>query len=385
MEHIRQLWIEVLQAARAIAPDESVEPAIQTRLRGRAIHVLKFFTFHSSTPSAVVSSSLEEAFFACSATKLMFLASKTPFPILSTTGVRDAGDVRYPDPVFTGFVKNLPVVPDEILVQASLMIDTLRTRGLIKDITFVDVLEELRNRPLAETEMIACFKWWIDMYQEGTTENIEYVRTQLLNATLLSIPGEDNNAGQIIPLSVIQSFLNSRSTGALIPTDGPLPPYLLPVTISRHLDPTSLITAFAWRELTIVEWLRHITTPPAPHDTEHDLHLSPQWAERVLHVLARASQSLSKARQDEVANVLREHTCIPTSAGLKKPEEAYFQNAHVFHDLPIVTLPSGAVVKGPLDKFLQVIGVRKHVDLQIVFNRYVSFVHLVVYDYERMG
>ena len=102
------------------------------------------------------------------------------------------------------------------------------------------------------------------------------------------------------------------------------------------------------------------------------MHLSPQWAERVLQVLARASQSLSRARQEEVAEILREHACIPTSAGLKKPAEAYFQNAHVFHDLPIVTLPSGAAVKGPLEKFLQAAGVRKHVDLQIVFNRYVS-------------
>ncbi|KAI1790758.1 hypothetical protein LXA43DRAFT_921512 [Ganoderma leucocontextum] len=372
MEHIRQLWNEALQTARAIAPDQDVDPEVQAQLRGRAIHALKFFTFHSSTPSAVVSASLEEAFFACSATKLMFLASKTPFPIMCTTGVRDAGDVRYPDPVFTGFVKNLPIVPDEILNQASSMIDTLRTRGLIKDITFVDVLEELRNRPLAEAEMIACFKWWIDMYQEGTAENLDYIRTQLLNAALLSIPAIDNKAGQVIPLSVIQSFLNSRSTGALIPTDGPLPPHLLPVAISRYFDPTSLITAFGWRELTIIEWLRHVATPPAPHDTEHDLHLSPQWAERVLQVLARASQSLARSRQDEVAAILREHTCIPTSAGLKKPEEAYFQNAHVFHDLPIVTLPSGAAVKGPLEKFLQMAGVRKHVELQIVFNRMIK-------------
>ncbi len=378
MEHVRQLWNEALKAARAIASDQSVDPEVQAQLRGRAIHALKFFTFHSSTPSVVVSSSLEEAFFACSATKLMFLASKTPFPIMSTTGVRDAADVRYPDLVFTDFVKNLPVVPDEILVQASSMIDTLRARGLIKDITFVDVLEELRNRPLAETEMIACFKWWINMYQEDATENIDYVRTQLLNAALLSIPGNDNKAGQVIPLSVIQIFLNSRSTGALIPTDGPLPPHLLPVAISRHFDPMSLMTAFGWRELTIIEWLRHIATPPTPHDTEHDLHLSPQWAERVLQVLARASQSLPRGRLDEVANIMREHTCIPTSAGLKKPEEAYFQNAHVFHDLPIVTLPSGAIVKGPLEKFLQVVGVRKHVDLQIVFNRYVSFARLLL-------
>ncbi|TBU28918.1 hypothetical protein BD311DRAFT_721461 [Dichomitus squalens] len=372
MSHIRQLWDDALQAARAIAPDRGVDPELQAQLRARAIHALKFFTFHPSTPSAVVSAALEDAFFACSASKSLFTGSKMPFPIMSTTGVRDATEVRYPDPAFSGFVKELPVVPEEILEQAKPMVDTLRSRGLLKDITFVDVLEELRNRPLTEPEMITCFKWWIDMYQTSSATNLEYIRTQLLNAALLLTEGKDGKTGQVIPLSVVESFLNNRSTGSLIPTDGPLPPHLLPVVISRHFDPTSLITAFGWRELTVVEWLQHVVSPPAPHDPEHDVHLSPQWAERVLQVLTRASQSLSRARQEEVAEILKEHACIPTSAGLRKPEEAYFQNAHVFHDLPIVTLPSGAAVKGPLEKFLQAVGVRKHVDLQIVFNRMIK-------------
>lgn len=368
MENIKQLWNEALTAARAIAPDKGVDPEIQTTLRNRAIHALKFFTFHPSTPSGVVSPALEEAFFACGVSTSLFSSTKTPFPIMSTSGVRDASEVRYPDASFAGFVQDLPVVPDDILKQARSIVDTLRARGLIKDITFMDVLQELRNRPLTETEMIACFKWWISMYTQGSHPNLDYVRTQLINAAVVSIE-EKEKGGQIIPLSIIESFLNSRSSGALIPTDGPLPPHLLPVSISRNFDPSSLMAAFGWRELSILEWLRHTMNPPTPHDPEHDLHLSPPWAERVLNVLARASQSLPKSRQDEVAIILKDHACVPTSAGLKKPDEAYFQNAHVFPDLPIVTLPSGVVVKGPLEKFLQTIGVRKHVDLQIVFNR----------------
>ena len=363
------MWTKALEEARAKAPDAGVSPEVQKTLRDRAIHALKFFTFHPSTPSAVVSSALEEAFFACSATTSMFSGAKLPFPILSTNGVRDAADVRYPDETFSGFVKNLPIVPKEILEGAKDIVDTLRRRGLLKDITFMDVLQELRDRPLSETEMIACFKWWIKMYTQGSAANLDYVRTQLLNAAVLSIEEKDQ-AGKIIPLSVIETFLNSRSIGAHILTDGPLPPHLLPVSISRHFDPSSLTAAFSWRELSVVEWLRFIVDPATQVDATHDLHLSAQWAERVLVALSRASQSLSKNRLDEISAVLREHACVPTSNGLKKPEEAYFQNAHVFHDLPVVTFPSGAAVKGPLEKFLQTIGVRKHVDLQIVFDRY---------------
>ncbi|RDX42682.1 hypothetical protein OH76DRAFT_1410943 [Lentinus brumalis] len=372
MENVRVLWNDAVTAARAKGPDSAVDPEVQASLRDRAIHALKFFTFHPSTPSAVVSAALEDAFFACAVSASIFSSFKSPFPLISTSGVRDASEVRYPDPTFSGFVQDLPVVPEEVLKQAKTMVDTLRTRGMIKEITFMDVLQELRNRPLSEIEMIACFKWWINMYSQGSSTNLDYVRTQLLGAAVLSIEEKGEKIAQIVPLSVVESFLNSRSSGALIPTDGPLPPHLLPVAISRHFDPSSLMAAFGWRELSILEWLRHITNPPTPHDAEHDLHLSAQWAERVLNVLARASQSLPKSRQEEIASILKEHACIPTSAGLKRPEEAYFQNAHIFHDLPVVTLPSGAAVKGPMEKFLQTIGVRKHVDLQIIFDRMIK-------------
>ncbi|EIW60639.1 uncharacterized protein TRAVEDRAFT_119941 [Trametes versicolor FP-101664 SS1] len=372
MEHIQQVWSA---AAAAASPGTGIDPVLQASLRARAIHALRFFTFHPSTPSSVVSVALEEAFFSCiTSSRFSMISGHKSFPIISTAGVRDAAEVRYPDPTFSGFVKELPVVPADVLKDAKPMVDALRTRGMIKDITFVDVLQELRNRPLGEPEMIACFKWWIDMYNQSSATNLDYVRTQLVGAAVLSIEEKDNQAGQIIPLSVVESFLSrkSGSAGALIPTDGPLPPHLLPVAVSRNFDSQALESAFGWRELTIVEWLKHITSPPVPHEAEHHIELSAPWAERVLQVVARAWPSLPSAHRVEVATILRAHSCVPTSAGLRKPADAYFQSAHIFNDLPVVTLPSGAVVKGPLEKFLQGIGVRKHVDLQIIFDRMIK-------------
>ncbi|KAI0822620.1 hypothetical protein BC628DRAFT_1388241 [Trametes gibbosa] len=372
LEHIQQLWSSALAAA---SPGAGIDPALQASLRGRAIHALKFFTFHPSTPSGVVSTALEEAFFSCThVSRLSMITGNKAFPVISTAGVRDAAEVRYPDPVFSGFVKDLPVVPADVLRDAKQMVDGLRTRGMIKDITFVDVLQELRSRPLSETEMIACFKWWIDMYTQSSTTNLEYVRTQLLDAAVLSVEGKEDTAGQIIPLSVVESFLSrkSGSTGALIPTDGPLPPHLLPAAISRNFDAQALERAFGWRELSVLEWLRHAMNPPTPHDAEHDVEKCAPWAERVLQVVGRAWQSLPQPQRVEIAAVLRAHACVPTSAGMKKPAEAYFQSAHVFNDLPVVSLPSGATVKGPLERFLEGIGVRKHVDLQIVFDRMIK-------------
>ncbi|KAH9901111.1 hypothetical protein C8Q73DRAFT_742765 [Cubamyces lactineus] len=372
MEHVQQLWTA---AAATVGPGGKIDPEVQTSLQNRAIHALKFFTFHPSTPSNVVSAALEEAFFSCIlSSKFAIMSAPKGFPIISSTGVREAANVRYPDPSFAGFVRDLPVVPDEVLIQAKSMVDTLRHRGMIKEITFADVLQELRNRPLSETEMIACFKWWIDMYTKSSQSNLDYFRSELLGAAVLSMEDKDGKAGQIIPLSVVESFLGRRSgsTSALIPTDGPLPPHLLPVTVSRHFEPQALQSAFGWRELSMVEWLQHLTNPPTPHDPEHDIEKSEAWAERVLQVISRAWPSMPQGQRAEVAALLRARACVPTSAGLKKPEEAYFQSAHIFNDLPVIALPSGAAVKGPLEKLLQAAGVRKHVDLQIVFDRMIK-------------
>ena len=342
-----------------VLPDEEV----QIWLRGRALHALKFFTFHPSTPSSVVSNSMEAAFFTC--------ATIHPFSIISSEGVRSASQVRIPDPEFSGFLKRLPVISDDIVNGAKTMIVALRSRGMIKDITFVDVLNELRSHPLSETETIACLKWWIGITKKGNNPNLHQGRSQLLDALVVSITGPPE---KIMKLSDAQTFLNSRAGGATIPTDGPLPSTLLPTTITRSFDPDVLVSVFPWKQLSIVDWLRHATDPKvAAANAEFDITHSAPWAERVLSVLARAWPSLTKIAQEHVTQILSPKSCIPTSTGLKKPDEAYFSSVNLFRDLPIVTMPSGAVVKGALEKVLQSLGVRKHVELQIIFDRSVSF------------
>ncbi|OBZ66504.1 hypothetical protein A0H81_13686 [Grifola frondosa] len=374
MENIRKLWDAAVESMTTTGRKLNAQPdkELQAWLRGRCLHALKFFTFHPSTPSPLVSSSLEEAFFSCIVTHpFAMLSSPRSLLMVSTAGVHNASDIRYPDPAFSGFLKELPVVPEDILTGAKSMIESLRIRGMLKDITFLDVLQELRSRPLSEPEMAACFKWWIDICDQGDVANLNRIRPELLNAAVLTMGEMGSPEEKIVPMSSIQSFLNTRSMG-YIPVDGPLPPHLLPVSLSKQFDPHALSSAFSWRELSVLEWLKYIVQLPSPHPIEHDVNRSASWAERVLQVLARAWPSLSKTNQDEVVALLESQTCIPTSSGLKTPQQAYFQSAHVFHDLPVVTMPSGTVVKGPLERLLQAVGVRKHVDLQIVFNRMIK-------------
>lgn len=215
------------------------------------------------------------------------------------------------------------------------------------------------------------------MYKILPDTQAQQARNELLDAAILTTGAGGTFDDKIIPISSIKTFLNTRSTGSAIPTDGPLPDHLVPLVISRHFDPQSLCSALGWRELSIKEWLQFILEPHTIMvNIEHDITRSPQWAERVLQVLARVWPSCAGDTQADIVALLKEKTCIPTSTGMRRPEDAYFQNAHVFPDLPLVALPSGALIKGNLDKVLQSLGVRKHVELQIVFNRWAIFTYV---------
>jgi hypothetical protein len=147
--------------------------------------------------------------------------------------------------------------------------------------------------------------------------------------------------------------------------------------VTCSFDRDTLASAFLWRQLSIVDWLRHLIDPKvAAANPEFDVTKSAFWAEQVLSVLVRAWPSLTKTDEKGVIMTLSPMSCIPTSTGLKVPNQAYFSNANLlnlFPDLPVVTMPSGARVERTLELVLHSLGVRKHAELQIIFDRSVPF------------
>ena len=305
---------------------------------------------------------MEDGFFSC--------AAKDQFSIISTKGVRNSKDVRLPDPIFSGFLKELPTLPDDIVAGAPFVVSSLQRHGMITEITFQDVLRELQARPLAAKEFIACLEWWIGVCREGDYEHLLPIRKQLQDSIILTIEAQGPEASQVISLASIRSFINPKSSYGGIPLDGPLPEYLLPIEVSKAFKPEDLSVAFPWTELTIVQWLAFICDPTAKRSVDVDMNISPSWAERVLTLVARAWPTLSAQLKEEIFTILHDKTCIPTSRGMQIPSQSYFPNVNMFRDLPVVAFPSGRT-NGSLEKVLKSLGVRKHVELQLIFNRYV--------------
>ena len=356
MESIHNAWetnTEVFKYASQELPEE-----LRSSLINKAIHALKFFSCRHSTPSAEVSILLENAFFKCSPTN--------SFPLISTLGVRPASQIRLPEASFS-FLKQLPLVPAELVAEN--MVLSLQSKGIIRTISFEDVLAELRSRPLPEMDIIACMKWWISFYDSKDASHLAPVRVQLLNAAVLVLSGPTED--RIIPLHTIQTFLNQRSLNG-VPLEGPLPCHLFPFAITKHFSPDDLKRAFSWVDLTILDWLSNITDPKvAQADPVYDIQVSPQWSEKVLFFIARNwGHGLSATMKQQIIGLLKDKTCIPTSDGMKLPSESYFPSVNIFHDMPVVKFPSGNPIKGQMEKLLQELDVRNHVELQIIFTRW---------------
>ncbi|TFK25484.1 hypothetical protein FA15DRAFT_703591 [Coprinopsis marcescibilis] len=349
------------------APGAEPSPEKEESLTERALHALKFFTFHPSTPSAEVSQLLAEGFFA--ATK------PSEFPIMSSKGIRYSIEVRLPDVTISPFVKDLPVLPEATIKNSTQMVAALQSRKLITPTTFNDILGELRSRPLPVNEMIACIKWWSDTVRgaKGWKENPEKFfpfQKQILSVAVLGLTGPNPADEKFIPLSSIQTFVGPKSS---LPADGPLPSHVLPSIISKEFTPDTLQLAFAWKELTLLQWLKHLCDITGQSGMEQfDITVSPQWAERVLSVLARAWPALPAQPKEAVFDLVSRQACIPTNMGMKAPGESYFPNVNMFPDLPIVTMPSGNTVRGGMEKLLQSLEVRKHVDIQVIFRRMIE-------------
>jgi hypothetical protein len=350
MQEIQTLW----------STTSVTDKEVREKLLARALHALRFFTFKPTTPSATVGQSMEQAWYLCG------LDNKT-LPIVSVGGVKPISQVRLPNPDIQKFLPDLPVISTSTSEAAPRVVARLREQNLLKEVMLEDVIKQLGTRPLTEKEMVDCLQWWqtiasLDGYTNQT-------RAKLLDAAILVM-----DSGKIVPLSTVQTYVKPQSSS--IPTDMPLPTHTLPYTVTKELKGPNIYPIFGWTELSILQYVTFLVNlPMSSHpgaDPESDIRSSPAFAERALSMLGRSWQSISANQQTAIALELKDVPCIPTKAGFKKPGEAYFEKNLLFDDLPTISLPKNTAIKGGMEKMLLSIGVRKTVDLQLVFSRLIG-------------
>ncbi len=355
MDDISKMWKEMIGAgARAKDDDKTAE-----WLLGRALHIMRFFTFRPSSPSSRIQQTIEACFYSCSRQPTLTLAS--------ISGPRPSSQVRFPNATLAKFIKDVPTLPFDHIDGAKGFVAQVRSRGLVQDIMMDDVFNELAKRTLSADEMIACLKWWISVANHPAYD--ASLRTRLINNAMLTIGDKDNE--KIQPLGGVRHWLNPSR----IPTDAPLPASCLSYAVSSQLNTSELSSVFGWFELPVDDWVAHIVEISShvgsAESSETDICTSPAFSEKFFGILSRAWGSVAADRQGKIVSMVSGVACLPTRKGMKPPSESYFSNVSLFEDLPIVEFPT-APVKGNLQKLLTALNVRKHVELQMIFDRLVA-------------
>jgi len=93
------------------------------------------------------------------------------------------------------------------------------------------------------------------------------------------------------------------------------------------------------------------------------------FAENFLGILSNSFKSLSTTDQEALRTLLNHRKIIPTKYGMYFPDQAYLSSVTILPDLPTVCLKKPRRVLEPFFTFL---GVRKHVELQLIFDRLIA-------------
>ncbi|KAL2855504.1 hypothetical protein BJY01DRAFT_204283 [Aspergillus pseudoustus] len=314
-----------------------------------AIHTANQFVFRDSTPSSLLGQTMEDAFWTCN--------KNASIEVLSTCGIVQNHKVRIAAKDLT-FIDSIPVLPEELAEGSKEFVRKLTALGLVTEVTVADVKRELEAQTLHPSQITGFLAWLGRRAVSGQLDS--YAVKSLLNVAVAN-GDNDGNAGLIV-FSGITLFLNPQR----IPADLPLPPSVMPFKYTKSLQKKEL-EAFQWEELQIVPWLCWLVSNSGNRNIlplSQDITKTPSFAAQVLPVLSKQWDSFSTSAKQSVIEQLQPHSVIPTKVGMKRPEETYFPSVRLFDDLPIVH-----GLQGTKEKFLGALGVRKTVELGVIFER----------------
>ncbi|KAL4976136.1 hypothetical protein BDW66DRAFT_135694 [Aspergillus desertorum] len=318
-----------------------------------AVHAANQFVFRESTPLSVLGQTIEDAFWTCN--------KNASIELLSTCGVVQNHQARIATKDLT-FLDSIPVLPEEFVEGSKEFVKKLTLLGLVTEVTMTDIKRELETSPLRSSQITEFLAWLARRTLSGQLDS--YSTKSILNVAVASTDENDTDTGLII-FSGISLFLNPQR----IPADLPLPPAVMPFKYTKSLGKKEL-ESFGWEELQIVPWLCWLVSNAGNRNVlppSQDITKCPAFAAQVLPVISKQWESLGQSSKQDVINQLQAHTVVPTKIGMKRPTETYFPSVRLFDDLPVVH-----GLQGVKEKLLAALGVRKTVELGVIFERLVN-------------
>ncbi|GAQ03548.1 hypothetical protein ALT_0869 [Aspergillus lentulus] len=317
-----------------------------------AIYTANQFVFRESTPSSVLGQTIEDAFWTCN--------KNASIEVLSTCGIIQSHQARIA-PKDLSFMDSIPVLPDELVSGAKDFVRKLTDFGLVTEVTVSDIKRELEASTLRPGQVIEFLGW---LSRKATSGQLDSFSIQsLLSVAVANDEDSSGNPARLLVFGDINNFLNPQR----IPVDLPVPSSVIPFKYSKSLSKQEL-EVLGWAELQTVPWIRWLVINAGNRDIlplEQDITQTPSFSAQVLPVLSKQwDNGLSQSSKQTIVTLLRSQTVIPTKLGMKRPAETYFSSVRLFDDLPIVH-----GLNSVKEKFLMALGVRKTVELGVIFER----------------
>ncbi|KAH6568144.1 hypothetical protein BASA50_002410 [Batrachochytrium salamandrivorans] len=330
----------------------SLDTQSQEWLEKKAVHTMAAFTFKLSTPSPHVSTIMQKAFNA---------TTKQPMRIVSTKGIHSVKNIRLPVPDMLPFIKLTPLLPDTAAKSCPDLIRQLQSGGYLSQLGLVDVFSEVHQRPFTTVETVALLKWWAGQLQASHMYGVQNSSICISRTDSIALKKalvlQDSPDSDRIPLSKFTHFVRSDLGAA----DLPFPETVMPCFLTKYLPYETISAVFIeLQEYTIVDWTHFIVTHPG-------FGVDTVFTERCMTVISRHHRSSSETVRALLASVLILKPCIVTQTGsVMVANQVYFSNVTLFKGLPIVGFVNPRAVS---EAMLKSLGVREHVDLQVVFDR----------------
>ncbi|KIX09887.1 uncharacterized protein Z518_00968 [Rhinocladiella mackenziei CBS 650.93] len=317
-----------------------------------AITIFKNFTFRESTPSSSIGQLLEDAFWTCN--------RQASIEVVSTCGVLPTHNVRIA-PKDMSFMGGIPILPEKLASEANVLVAKLVDFGLITEVTVSDIKMALESSPLTPSQVSEFLGWLTTQSTRGQLDK-QTISNLLAVAVVNDDAAPEANTSPLLQLGEIRHFLNPSRT----PVDLPVPPSVMPFKFTKSMSKHNL-ESLGWEELQLVAWVRWLIGQCGNRQVlaeTQDITKSAEFSSQILPILSKQWDSLNQPSKTALVELLAKHTVIPTKFGMKTPSDSYFPHVKLFDDL--ATIKGLANVK---DKFLVALGVRKTVELGVVFER----------------
>ncbi|KAJ5545405.1 hypothetical protein N7461_007709 [Penicillium sp. DV-2018c] len=319
-----------------------------------AIHTANQFVFRESTPSSVLGQTIEDAFWMCN--------KNASIEILSTCGVIPSHQTRIA-PKDLSFMDSIPALPEEFVQGSKEFVKRLTDFGLVTEITVSDIKRELESSTLRSNQVLEFISW---LGRKAVAGQLD--RSSVQSLLRVAVANDEDKKGvptRLIIFADITRFLNPQR----IPADLPIPNNVMPFRFTKSLGKQEL-EALGWAELQIVPWLHWLVNNSGDRNIlsiDQDITQSAAFSGQVLPVLSKQWETLSQASKQSVVETLQPRTVIPTKFGMKQPAQTYFASVRLFDDLPVVH-----GLNGVKEKILVALGVRKTVELGVIFDRLIN-------------